>query len=90
MEKFLVIANLKLNLFLIVIVYYTTGESPPPIMQKLEKLNLRCDINNSKYWDIIDWYFQRTPYIVATFITEGHRERQEFSTVFLKQLTKCE
>lgn len=60
------------------------------LVEKLDKLNLRCDINNSKYWDLIDWYFERTSYVIATTITESPREKRDISTVFLMQLTKCE
>lgn len=63
------------------------GESS--LVEKLERLNLRCDVNNSKYWDLIEWYFERTLYVTLTTITEGHREKQDFSTVFLMQLTNC-
>lgn len=65
---------------------WTVAES---LVEKLDKLNLRCDINNSKYWELIDWYFERTPYVIATTLTESHRERRDVSTAFLKQLTNC-
>lgn len=78
--------NLRIYLFFMFIVH-TVGETS--LVQKLEKLNLRCTINDSKYWEMIDWYFERTPYVIATYINEGHREKLDFSTVFLMQLTKC-
>lgn len=83
-------ANFGINLIFTFIVYstaYNTNETN--ILQKLERINLRCDINNSKYWDIIDWYFERTSYVAATFINQRPQEKQDFSTLFLKQLTKC-
>lgn len=80
-------ANLRLNLILTFIV---SAVGISPILDKLEKLSLKCEINNSKYWELIDWYFERTPYIIATTIAEGHREKRDISTVFLMQLTKCE
>lgn len=79
--------NLRINFFLIFIVS-TTCESP--IVEKLEKLSKRCDINNSKYWDFIEWYFERTSFVIATTITEGPREKRDISTMFLMQLTQCE
>lgn len=61
------------------------------IVEIPEKLNLTCAISNTKYWDLIEWYFERTPYIIATTITDGPREKEEdLSTVFLMQLRKCE
>lgn len=79
-------ANLRMNLFFIFIVS-VVAESP--LEEKFDKLNFRCEINNSKYWDLIDWYFERTSYVVSTTIAEGHREKHDLSTVFLMQLTKC-
>lgn len=86
MDKLLLMENLRTNLFLIFIVSTVAS----PLVEKFEKLNFRCDINNTKYWDLIDWYFERTTHLVSTTISEGHREKQDFSTVFLMQLTKCE
>lgn len=80
-------ANLGIYLCFMFIVH-TMSESL--LVQKLETSNLRCNINNSKYWEIIDWYFERTPYVVTTYINEGHREKMDFSTAFLMQLTKCD
>lgn len=88
MDKFSLMANFGIVLVFSFIVYSArTGASTPS--QKLEKLNLRCDINNSKYWDIIEWYFERASHVIVTFITQKHTDKLDFSTVFLKQLATC-
>lgn len=87
MDRLLLMGSLRINLFFFCIVS-TVGESP--LVEKFEKLNFRCDINNSKYWDLIDWYFERTSYVISTTIAEGPLRKQDFSTVFLMQLTKCD
>lgn len=85
-RRILVMEHLTINYFLIFIV---STVAISPMFEKIEKLNLRCDVNNSKYWELIEWYFERTPYVTATTITDSHRDHRDTSTIFLMQLTKC-
>lgn len=84
-ERIIAISGKTTMLFLLTIVARSTS-IPDAFFDRIET-SRGCDVNNPQFWNLINWFFQRTTNVAVTAIMDNTLTRSDTSTTFIRSFS---